>query len=1042
MSYKINWKKIKNGYKGFESLAVKYVQQEIEKNFKQTAETRDGNKDAVYKKNEYTVILGYQSRPNSMQEWWMEAKYSNSKTCIPRYKLDATLVSALLKGTVERIIIVTNMNISNQTINDIRQAIIGSTVCKQVDFCIRSTLEYWLYQNVSILKEYFADFKGETIDLEKYILVDKIKYYKDQKFCYSYKEDLMILDLNEVYRAYFTIYSKYQNTVEIKPCTNLKGIKILDNKIIDLHQGVNNIQFSFLLKNNYGYSTKKRQNEHFKLPEPSFCIDKIQIISEKNITIAPDNSNNYEIMSQTNATKDMSTFFLRTKKSKLTCIYYLYGQAGVGKKRVINNYLNSIKQQSCPFFYTEMTGNYNLDIQNIINCINYIYFPFLPSDAITIKYIKKLDGDNYFPQFYMDIIACKNNYIKISNYFFKYISEDKMLFPRMFFTNKRHIVFTNLEKANTTLINVLYKIVIELSGLNAPFHFILSGQWIQHTFLYQSLATKVLIKEFELYVTVKDCINLLPQNLLNNQIEKYLYSNLLFKNITELLLFIKYLRDNNYLILNFEKFQILYHLFFQEEIMDLYLKSNLDQAVANDSKVEELCNHVYWSVNGVKRTNTEEECKLLCHHVVKLDTTGCKIIPYNDLYARCYRKNYIYKGLTNIPFLQLLQYESLSRIQSIAAHLHTEYSKKNYIIVYYTLEPLFKNEDPIYKSLVDDVTYYSMYMDFAHSCAFCSLDFSGGKLFEKICNEIQSIFNPSPKIKLIYNAALWELTNSIFESLDYGRAWMLCDELIQNIYELITCGIITKDILTSVRYHNANVIKCLIKSEMQTCDSNIFYEKILGQMATHKMVDRMWSFKVRYSLTLMQREPYLASQLINECLKHYELSENSTEKYYLWSSFYAAYMQMILTTDSKIRYQKELIAFASLEKLQDNFFNDYRKMLYGMILYLYYRNRKDEADILLLRDQHVLRKKRPRLQGVEYLTLALHYVLESNFNIAIENLKAAYKIFKNIPSYKKLIEHNIKLIEQDSTKEIPQLEYFLGNKISKNIYYLEIRSCW
>ena len=41
-----------------------------------------------------------------------------------------------------------------------------------------------------------------------------------------------------------------------------------------------------------------------------------------------------------------------------------------------------------------------------------------------------------------------------------------------------------------------------------------------------------------------------------------------------------------------------------------------------------------------------------------------------------------------------------------------------------------------------------------------------------------------------------------------------------------------------------------------------------------------------------------------------------------------------------------------------------------------------------------------------------------------------------------MIEHNIKLIEQDSTKGIPQLEYFLGNKISKNIYYLEIRSCW
>ena len=76
MKYKINWKNIKNSYKGFESLAVKYVQMEYDSNFIHTGDTRDGNKDAVSEKETYTVILGYQASPNSAEEWWMEAKYS------------------------------------------------------------------------------------------------------------------------------------------------------------------------------------------------------------------------------------------------------------------------------------------------------------------------------------------------------------------------------------------------------------------------------------------------------------------------------------------------------------------------------------------------------------------------------------------------------------------------------------------------------------------------------------------------------------------------------------------------------------------------------------------------------------------------------------------------------------------------------------------------------------------------------------------------------------------------------------------------------
>ena len=155
MKYKINWKNIKNGYKGFEALAVKYVQTEYDSRFLHTKDTRDGNKDAVLEDEIYTIILGYQSTDNSIEEWWMEAKYTESKSVLPRYRLDATLVSAILKGNVTRIFFVTNTNISSQVVNDIRQAIIGTTICKEVNFCMRNTLEYWLYQNTDILRDFF-----------------------------------------------------------------------------------------------------------------------------------------------------------------------------------------------------------------------------------------------------------------------------------------------------------------------------------------------------------------------------------------------------------------------------------------------------------------------------------------------------------------------------------------------------------------------------------------------------------------------------------------------------------------------------------------------------------------------------------------------------------------------------------------------------------------------------------------------------------------------------------------------------------------------
>ena len=339
MNYKIDWANIENGYKGFESLAVKYVQAEYDSNFEHTKDTRDGNKDAVLEKEEYTIILGYQPSPNAREEWWMEAKYSESKKVLPRYRLDATLVSAILKGNVGRIIFVTNMNIQSQTINDIRQAITDVTVCKEVNFCTRNTLEYWLYQHLDILQDFFPNYHHESIELDDLMLVENIKYYSAMDIHYTFRENLCVLDLGQIYRADFAVFSKEAKNVRLASNPYLKGIKFISPKKIALQKGINNIQFYFMLKSNYGYSSVKRKQEHNLLPEPSFTLESLYIVSESKVAINKQTLANYKIASQEDMKQNIQGFF---SKAKGTNLYYLYGHSGVGKSYVLSKDRKSV----------------------------------------------------------------------------------------------------------------------------------------------------------------------------------------------------------------------------------------------------------------------------------------------------------------------------------------------------------------------------------------------------------------------------------------------------------------------------------------------------------------------------------------------------------------------------------------------------------------------------------------------------------------------------------------------------------------------------
>ena len=61
-----DWSKIKDGFSGFEDLAVDFVNDIFKNNtWEATKRTRDGNKDA------YTIILGYSLDEKDSKYWWM-----------------------------------------------------------------------------------------------------------------------------------------------------------------------------------------------------------------------------------------------------------------------------------------------------------------------------------------------------------------------------------------------------------------------------------------------------------------------------------------------------------------------------------------------------------------------------------------------------------------------------------------------------------------------------------------------------------------------------------------------------------------------------------------------------------------------------------------------------------------------------------------------------------------------------------------------------------------------------------------------------------
>ena len=530
-------------------------------------------------------------------------------------------------------------------------------------------------------------------------------YYSIDNSALVFRESLKVLEIGCPYTARFVVYSRVSQELQVHVGSHLKGVIKLHPKKIKLGAGINTLEFNFELSSNYGYRSSKRTEEHSQLPMPAFKLGPLALVSRVNVTVSTMIQRRYSIPSQNKVLSQLQNFFSRFLRNNLLQLVCIRGQSAVGKSHILDSFIKSSSRSDVLVFSSEMSEHPHKNYEDLIRCIDYIYFPFLPIGSVTKDYLDQLAGSQFVTPFYYEIACCDHTAESLGRLFSRYVSEDSVLFPRRLYVNPRLIIIDNFHKGNDLVVNVIYKIILELSMIKAPLMFILAGQMIRHNSSYMELKKTIPVKEIELFITVPDCMALIPQEQLHQEVRQLLQANFRFSNIMELLFFAEYVLDHGNYIKNFNDFTTLYHLFFYERMMDVYIGRLFQGALRSDPAADLLCNEVYWNSFGVDGADQPSGRKLLSYHVAKIDPFTGRLIPYHDIYTYFYRKNYPHRAVINVPFVELLEGNDVEARETGIKNLHQAYDAKQYAVVYYSLEPVYHDEgSDVYKNFLDETT--------------------------------------------------------------------------------------------------------------------------------------------------------------------------------------------------------------------------------------------------------------------------------------------------------------------------------------------------
>lgn len=1033
MKQKIEWEKIKDGFSGFEKLACKYVEMNFPNpNWKPTSVTRDGNKDAV------AIFLGYKGNESSEEKWWMEAKYSTSADVLSRYRLDATIVSAILEKNVTKVIFVTNVIINAKIINDIRNALYNSIQCEDVSFCTKYSLEYWLSKNINIYKDFFDVSKNIiSLDIEypDLFVMSEIEYYSEISNILAFREPLKELHIDEKYFGYFEIFSSKARTLLLKPHNKIKGITIIDNNNVFLLPGENPVKFSFHI-NEIALS----ENVY----SPIFVLGNIEISSARYIISAPPKKLIFELPRQKKLIQDLGYKYKKFINDKECSFNFIEGISGSGKSYILEKFLKEAIPNTKEIFYAEFTNSPRNNNELLIYLVLFILFPFLNPADIDSKYLKKLQhivvGSSI-----IDLVSNKHNFDNLARIMSNYDIND-CIFPTKISIHERIIILDDLQKLTKYEANFLSVIIADLQRHKLPVFSVLSSQpsfYTQKTF--RNLIEHCVIEHYNYYIGLNDIFCALPANeknkvYLNNEI-----SYTIQFNVVEIFLLSKYIIDNEIIINNIHDFIKVCKIFQRTSILELYILKQFENLFHLFPQCRKTCDSIYWASEpkAASLYDNNELGLLLSYGLIKYNFDSY-LVPTHDIYKFYYCKHFKltifneneYKSDSLEIIKYRLEHETENNLLLKEANKVIDLSNnQKFYSVAFILQDIF--ETSLKESLInrlDKVAYYKLYFAYALSATQQSIEKTGYDIFLELSGEIRNISVPEI-LELSINVD-WDLAIGDYERLKYQQALSRLKTITQSIMKLIKLNNKSNNILQFSRYYDVLMLETLILANREDRRANKLYLQRISLMEKYGYNYTSKSFQVRFALILCTQNINLCLNTLSICNDYFQKEYGTEDKYYLWSKYHFYYFSMIYNNKPKLL--DKVTKYHN--KLKKNFYLNFRQRINGLASYFYYIGDITNGNKYMLLEASFDNELPLRQIAFHYETVALHEVLINNFEDAKQALQQSVNMFSELPSYQKIAIHNLNLLQ--NAIALPNVKFWFGGDLSNSTYYIDSRCSW
>lgn len=1027
----IAWGKIEEGFRGFEKLALLFVETQFPNpSWKRTGETRDGNTDAI------AYVFGYQSNERQKTQWWMEAKYSTEQTLVTRYRLDATIVSAILAGDVKKVIFVTNIAIRAKTIIDIRNALTKATPCHDIQFCTRPILENWLCKNKSIYQKFFPPLTSDDVleQSEDLYLTQEIDFYQRSSDSVAFAEPCKILYGNERYVGHFSVYCENNRTVTLRKNRRCRGISLCGKHTFELHPGNNPIKFEIVLSS--------------KLPDENsfyFLLDNVEVFPSNFIHFSSQPSVHHELPGQKgiigNIRKTLKQFLRKNH-----CMYYVISAtSGSGKTEMLEQLASDPVLAEEYLFYRSFSFSDTDNSLLLVDFILFLLFPYLAPDEIDANYLNRLENDHTIEQVHK-LIQLRHNYNALVDFLIQECIPEDFL-PHSMRINARIVYLDNVHSLSDSLFFFFKKLLIELQNRKVPIYIVIT---VDESTLGQErwldFVSHCDIEVYHYQLSIEDITAVMGGSL---QVKETTKNLLLSGSLTagELFAFAQYVSLESNVIETTEQLLAVLRIFQYSDVWGKDTSAKFIKLFEQYPECRALCDSVFFSYTPVQipETPTPWLTSLLENDLVRYDLYN-RLIPSNEAIREIYRSRFnicMQQDNTLISnedrLRMVLENErSPAALCQAAQEIIALSNKKQYNSVTYIGKIQLEHEAPrhiLEGRMMNRTLFLQMYFSYSHAAHMQSNVKNPREHFEQII--IRCKDSVEEQLLQICLRAQWELANSDFENIRYYKVLEDVQAGISTLKKMQKYGFFVGEINTQLKFHDFMAIKSFVESELGKVTLTAPYNLEMQDSREYGFIDRYYNTKIRFALTRIvvniQESYYMLEEGIQYFKKHYDINH----KMYLFGEFSRLYYDIVLKNNPALI--GALTTIHEEMKIQQH--NNYRKRNFAMATYFYWMGDIETGSRYLYSEIFMIRNLSQRAMGFYHETMALHNLRNNEPQQAIQSLQQAYEIFLSIESYAKIPEHNISVLEKTSVKKIV-IQFWCGAPFLPDTYYLDLRITW